>query len=44
MNKQTFITALLAAALALTACTTQKEEAPQPLDARSRQGQLGHRG
>ena len=32
MNKQTFITALLAAALALTACTTQKEEAPQPLD------------
>ena len=32
MNKQTFITALLAAALALTACTTQKEEAPKPLD------------
>ena len=32
MNKQTIITALLAAALALTACSTQKEEAPQPLD------------
>ena len=32
MNKQTFITALLVAALALTACTTQKEEEPQPLD------------
>ena len=32
MNKQTFITALLAAALALTACSTQKEEALQTLD------------
>ena len=32
MNKKSIITALLAAALALTACSTQKEEAPQPLD------------
>ncbi|MBO4752970.1 MAG: hypothetical protein J5543_00085 [Bacteroidales bacterium] len=32
MNKRFIISTLLAAALTLTACSTQKEESPQPLD------------
>ena len=40
MNKQTFIAALLAAALALTACSTQKEEALQPLNDGKKNGAI----